>query len=85
MPVNASDGEITNVPQREKPSDIRISTFICIRHFQLPLSFEDPASLKSNSGSEAIWGLFNRMLGIFIRTAQILVNLHLPSKKREPL
>lgn len=77
MPVKASDGEITNVPQREKPSQALgcqpsaaedISN--CLRRLK------DPASLESHSSFEASSGLFffNYMLAIFIRTARLLVS-----------
>lgn len=57
--------------ERETVPGTRMPTFNCIRPFQLPSSFEGPCISWVLRQFQVF--LFNHMLGIFIRTAQLLV------------
>lgn len=84
MPVNASDGEIANVPQREKPSQALgcQPSAVCDISNCLRL-LKDPASLESHGSFEAILGLcFYSYAGDF-HNCSVSCYLDLPPKNSE--
>lgn len=75
VPVKASDGEITNGPQREKPSQASGCQPSAIGDTSSCLVFGRTLHLLRVTAvlKQVQVFLFNHMLEIFIRTAQLLV------------